>query len=115
MEDQFDHCGETTTDTYSDISSKDFKEENIQELMDNDVPVEKENVEPVGAEISTSSKERSFEDKFMAEVRNLGSVKERKAPQRYGNEICNLANQLTSESDEPKTLTEAMKNKGSGH
>ena len=112
LEDKFDHFGKKPESSVkpdlNGVSQIDVENDFVPELTEEKIPVERENVQPVGATISTNERERTYEDKFMTEVRNLGPVRERKAPLRFQDEICNMVFPLTSEVDEPKTVDEAL-------
>ena len=68
-------------------------------------PVVPENVQPVGA---------TYEETFMRQVENLDPQRRRKAPHRYHPDGCLITDSLTIETDEPKTLSEALSSEHSG-
>ena len=61
--------------------------------------------EPVGVPNEEAPVQRTYEDVFLEEVRNLPSVRERRMPSRFCDEDCLL---VDSEIDEPKTVQEAL-------
>ena len=61
--------------------------------------------EPVGVPNEEAPVQRTYEDVFMEEVRNLPPVRERRMPSRFCDEYCLL---VDSEIDEPKTVQEAL-------
>ena len=66
-----------------------------------------QNVEAVGAPNEEAPVKRTYEDKFMEEVRNLGPVKQRRKPSRFrdDDDDCLLVNSVM---EEPKTVHEAL-------
>ena len=52
--------------------------------------------------------QRTYEDAFMEEVRNLRPIRERKLPTRYKDEECLAVNSLTANIDEPESVKEAL-------
>ena len=79
----------------------------------NEEPAVPENVEPavpqIGEPVGVPNEEapvqRTYEDVFMEEVRNLPPVRERRMPSRFCDEDCLL---VDLEIDEPKTVQEAL-------
>ena len=67
------------------------------------------NVEAVGAPNEEAPVKRTYEDKFMEEVRNLGPVRQRRKPIRFrdcdDDDDCLLVNSVM---EEPKTVHEAL-------
>ena len=61
--------------------------------------------EPVGVPNEEAPVQRTYEDVFMEEVRNLPPVREQRMPSRFCDEDCLL---VDSEIDEPKTVQEAL-------
>ena len=57
------------------------------------------NVQPVGA---------TYEETFMRQVENLSSKRHRNPPQRFHPDGCLIADSLTNEVDEPKSVGEAL-------
>ena len=77
----------------------------LQKDIESTVP---QNVEAVGAPNEEAPVKRTYEDKFMEEVRELGPVRERRNPSRFrdnDDDDCLLVN---SEMEEPKTVHEAL-------
>ena len=78
----------------------------VQKDIESAVP---QDVEAVGAPNEEAPVKRTYEDKFMEEVRNLGPVRERRKPSRFrdddDDDDCLLVN---SEMEEPKTVHEAL-------
>ena len=68
-----------------------------------------QNVEAVGAPNEEAPVKRTYEDKFMEEVRNLGPVRQRRKPIRFrdcdDDDDCLLVNSMM---EEPKTVHEAL-------
>ena len=68
-----------------------------------------QNVEAVGAPNEEAPVKRTYEDKFMEEVRNLGPVRQRRKPIRFrdcdDDDDCLLVNSVM---EEPKTVHEAL-------
>ena len=80
----------------------------VQKDVESAIP---QNVEAVGVPTEEAPVKRTYEDKFMEEVRNLGPVRERRKPSRYrgdddddDEDDCLLVN---SGMEEPKTVHEA--------
>ena len=73
-----------------------------------EIVVERKNAQPVGATIRKNERDRTYDDKFMTQVRNIGPLREQKAPLTCQDEICNMVFPLRSEVDEPKTMDEAL-------
>ena len=63
-----------------------------------------ENVPSVGA---------TYEDTFMQQVRSLGPIRQRKAPERFHPEECFVSESLTAENEEPQSMKEALDGKNS--
>ena len=78
----------------------------VQKDVESAVP---QNIEAVRAPNEEAPVKRTYEDKFMEEVRNLGPVRERQKPSRFrddgDDDDCLLVN---SEMEEPKTVHEAL-------
>ena len=77
-----------------------------QKDVESSVP---QNVEAVGAPNEEPPVKRTYEDKFMEEVQNLGPVRQRRKPSRFQDDDydddCLL---VSSEMEEPKTVHEAL-------
>ena len=84
--------------------------EEIEEFIEIPVPeipiVKQDNDESVGAPDG-----KIFEDRFMEQVENLAPVRERRLLQRFRDEDYRVADSLTSEVDEPKSVDEALNSK----
>ena len=74
---------------------------------------------PVGETTENDPVKATREDTFMQQVREIGAKRERKPPKRLIEEIstyaeqCLISESLVSESDEPKTVSEAWNGKNS--
>eukprot|EP00794_Sanderia_malayensis_P008535 gene8535-9447_t len=90
------------------LSSNFEENEDVPELpvyAENVEPVGENNEEPMGAQ---APRQRTFEDNFMEQVRNLGATRERRPPERFREELCNITGSLTSEVEEPKMVEDAL-------
>ena len=67
-----------------------------------------QNVEAVRAPNEETPAKRTYEDKFMEEVRNLGPVRERRKPSRFQDDDDDDCLLVNSEMEEPKTVHEAL-------
>ena len=76
--------------------------------------VQEDDIEPVGESNEDDPVKVTYEETFMQQVRNIGAKRERKPPRRLIEETSNYAEHcfmtesLTSESDEPKSPSEAL-------
>ena len=70
-----------------------------------------ENREPVGVEQVPEPK--TYEELFLENIRNLGSVRQRRIPSRFGEDVCAVVDSLTSDVNEPKGIEEALNSKHS--
>ena len=77
----------------------------VQKDVESTVP---QNVEAVGAPNEEAPVKRTYEDKFMEEVRNLGPVRERRKPSRFRDDDDDDCLLVNSEMEEPKTVHEAL-------
>ena len=55
----------------------------------------------------------TYEETFMRQVDNLGPKRQRRAPNRFHPDSCNLIESLTNDISEPKTLKEALQSEHS--
>eukprot|EP00794_Sanderia_malayensis_P000747 gene747-25_t len=97
------------------LSSNFEENEDVPELpvyAENVEPVGENNGEPMGAQ---APRQRTFEDNFMEQVRNLGATRERRPPVRFREELCNITGSLTSEVEEPKMVKDALSSEQSQH
>ncbi len=85
--------------------------ENAEPVGEPQVPIDAGNAEPVG-EPQVPLRRQTFEDAFMEQVSQLGPVRQRRPPARYGEE-CLLMDSLTTEIDEPNSVEEALHGKHS--
>ena len=67
-----------------------------------------QNVEAVGAPNEEAPAKRTYEDKFMEEVRNLGPVRQRRKPIRFRDDDDDDCLLVNSVMEEPRTLHEAL-------
>lgn len=91
-----------------------------EDEMQENVPVEpviavesrdEENVPAVGVPQPGAS----YEENFMRQVdETVGTKRQRKPPQRFLPDECNVAAELTNDDDEPKSMTDALNSKNSG-
>lgn len=100
-------------DRFHDFGTKDDKEltfpEGLNDLtetlihppqVDLDGALEEEGrTEPVGV---------TYEDRFLEEVNNLGTKRNRRPPDRYQPDGCFITESLITDLDEPKSLDEAL-------
>ena len=73
-------------------------------------PVNPENDEPVG-ESETPSTSKTYEERFMENVKNLGPVRQRKIPSKSRDNACPVVESLTSEVDDPESVQRALNGK----
>lgn len=88
----------------------------VPEHIPPEVLIEPENAEPVGAQngnVEAPVRRETYEDAFMEQVRQLGPVRQRRAPNKYADEDCLLTDSLTSDIDEPKSVEDALNGKHS--
>ena len=71
----------------------------VEPTVSHNVPQQEMNVQPVGA---------TYEETFMRQVDNLSSKRHRNLPQRFHPDGCLIADSLTIEVDEPKSVSEAL-------
>ena len=99
-------CPEEDVDSESIIEHP-IDIENLPENHEDDI-------EPVGEENRDYLVKATYEETFMQQVKSIGAKRERKPPIRLIEEIsnyvehCFMTESLTSESDEPKSLSEAL-------
>ena len=74
----------------------------VQKDVESTVP---QNVEAVGVPNEEAPVKRTYEDKFMDEVRNLGPVRERRKPSRFRDDDDDDCLLVNSEMEEPKNDT----------
>ena len=55
----------------------------------------------------------TYEETFMRQVDNLGPNRQRRAPNRFHPDSCNLTESLTNDISEPKTVKEALQSEHS--
>ena len=67
-----------------------------------------QNVEAVGAPNEEAPVKRTYEDKFMEEVQNLGPIRQRRKPSRFRDDDDDDCLVVSSEMEEPKTVHEAL-------
>ena len=77
----------------------------VQKDVESAVP---QNVEAVGAPNEEAPVKRTYEDKFMEEVRNLTPVREWRKPRRFRDDDDDDCLLVNSEMEEPKTVHEAL-------
>ena len=82
----------------------------VQKDVESAVP---QNVEAVGAPNEKAPVKRTYEDKLMEEVRNLGPVRERRKPSRFRDDDDGNCLLVNSQMEEPKTVYEAFNGKQS--
>ena len=124
FEDRFDHFDNNTEPVLPSSFYLEVDEE-VQVVPENPLPeilVEPDCVEPVGAHLMQeipieleSAEPVGVQENANAEdsirrvtVRNIGPVRQRRAPNRYADEDCLLVDSLISDIDEPKSVEEAM-------
>ena len=124
FEDRFDHFDDNTELVLPSSFYLEVDEE-VQVVPENPLPeilVEPDGVEPVGAHLMQeipieleSAEPVGVQENANAEdsirrvtVRNIGPVRQRRAPNKYADEDCLLVDSLTSDIDEPKSVEEAM-------
>ena len=110
-----------------DVTKIVFPEENVDIESIIEYPIDIENlpevqeddIEAVGENNEDNPVKATYEETFMQQVRNIGAKRERKPPRRLIEEIsnytehCFMTESLTSESDEPKSPSEALNSKHS--
>ena len=55
----------------------------------------------------------TYEETFMRQVDNLGPKRQRRAPNQFHPDSCNLIESLTNDINEPKTVQEALQSEHS--
>ena len=127
FEDNFDHVKEgSPVDLKSIFPDMNEGSESVPEHPLNEEPVVPEsdkpsaqkdvessvpqNVEAVGAPNEEAPVKRTYEDKFMEEVQNLGPIRQRRKPSRFRDDDDDDDDCLvvSSEMEEPKTVHEAL-------
>jgi len=58
--------------------------------------------------IEAPVRRETYEDAFMEQVRRLGPVRQRTAPNKYADEDCLLTDSLASDIDEPKSVEDTF-------
>ena len=53
----------------------------------------------------------TYEENFMRQVRNVGTTRQRKPPEKFSPDECNYTKSLTAEKDEPQSTKEALSGK----
>ncbi|CAB4002480.1 Hypothetical predicted protein [Paramuricea clavata] len=73
-------------------------------------PVNPENDEPVG-ESETPSTSKTYEERFMENVKYLGPVRQRMIPSKFRDNACPVVESLTFEVDDQKSVQRALNGK----
>ena len=106
----------------NDVTKSVFPEEDvdIESIIEHPIDIEnlpethEDDIEPVGEENGDYPVKATYEETFMQQVKSIGAKRERKPPIRVIDEIshyaehCFTTESLTSEADEPKSLSEAL-------
>ena len=77
------------------------------------IPVEPQGKENVSA-VGVPQPGASYEENFMRQVDGIGAKRQRKPPQRFLPDQCNVAAELTNDDDEPTSITDALNSKNPG-
>ena len=121
IENNFEHFKKSESDSMEYAILDKYLSSNFEENEDvPELPVYAENVEPVGENNeepmgAQAPRQRTFEDNFMEQVRNLGATREHRPPVRFREELCNITGSLTSEVEEPKMVEDALSSEQSQH
>ena len=96
-----------------------LKQDDVNERFDENgqftvIPAEPE-IDPITAEQEENAPAvgATFEENFMRQVDNIGSTRQRKAPERFRPDECYVAESLTAENEEPQCVEEALRGKHS--
>lgn len=109
FEDRFDQFGNKTEPNADQILPSSILpevDEEVQVISENllpEIPIEPESAEPLRAQdenVEGSIRRVTCEDAFIEQVRNLGPVRQNRAPNKYANEDCLLVDSLTSDINE---------------
>lgn len=94
-------------------SSPSDGDEEVQVIPENimlEIPIEPESAEPVRAQDENAEvliSKMTYENAFMEQVRNLGPVRQHRAPNKYADEDCLVVDSLPPDIDEPKSVEKA--------